>query len=202
MALLGEGKLAPDFSLKDQAGVLRSLSQFSERFLILYFYPKDDTPGCTIEARGFNKELERLKKLGAQVVGVSGGDETSKDKFCKKHGLLFTLLADVKFELAKKFGAFGPKMFMGRSFEGVLRSTFILNEHREVVKVFRDVKPDGHAEEVRLVVEELAAKAPSAKKKVAPPATSKKKKAAPALPKKAVAKTKKKPATKKAKQRR
>lgn len=126
------------FSLKDLRG----------KFTLIYFYPKDDTPGCTIEAKGFNSALSKFAKLKTKVVGISGGDEKSKTKFCKKYGLKFTLLSDPEFKVAKAFGSFGPKVFMGRKYQGIFRNTYLLNEKQEVVKVFESVKPDTHPEEV------------------------------------------------------
>lgn len=148
MAGLKVGAPAPDFALKDYSGKEYSLESFSEDYLVVYFYPKDDTPGCTIEAREFNKALPKYEKLGARVVGISGGDERSKQKFCQKHNLKITLLSDTNYTISKKFGVYGEKSFMGRKFNGIFRTTFLLDGQRNIVRVFENVKPEVHADEV------------------------------------------------------
>lgn len=145
---LETGDKAPDFSLCDRRGKAHRLSDLRGRTVVLYFYPKDDTPGCTIEAVEFNALLDRFKKLGAEIVGVSGGDDRSKSKFCEKHDLEVTLLSDSDFEVSKRYGAYGEKSFMGRKFKGILRTTFVLSANREVIKRFDNVKAKNHAEAV------------------------------------------------------
>lgn len=139
---------AYSFNLKDKDGNSYKLSDFDDDFIVLYFYPKDNTPGCTIEANEFNKALPKFKKLNTKVIGISGGDEKTKQKFCDKHGLKFLLLSDTDFKVSKKYGQFGEKKFMGRTYEGIFRTTFILDKKRNVVEVIEKVKPLGHAKQV------------------------------------------------------
>jgi peroxiredoxin Q/BCP len=148
MSMLKVGAKAPSFNLPDQEGKKRGLKNLGGDYVVLYFYPKDDTPGCTVEAREFSNNISAFKRLGASVVGVSGGDVKSKDKFCQKHGLEITLLADTDFEVAKSYGAYGKKKFMGREYMGILRKTFVLDKLGKLVQLYADVKPEGHAEQV------------------------------------------------------
>lgn len=146
--MIPEGTEAPDFSLPDSNGKAVKLSDFAGKTVVLYFYPKDDTPGCTTEACGFRDRTAEYEKRGAVVLGVSPDDSASHTKFAKKYKLPFTLLADVGAKVAKDYGVWGEKKFMGRSFTGVNRTTFIIAPDGEVEKVFRNVKPDGHEKEV------------------------------------------------------
>jgi len=148
VSMLKVGAKAPLFTLADKEGIKIALKDVSSPFSVVYFYPKDDTPGCTLEAIEFTKELEAFESCGATVLGISGGDQKSKAKFCAKHKLGLTLLSDTDFEVAKKFGAFGDKTFMGRKFKGVFRSTFVLDDEKRVIEVFDSVKAAGHAKEV------------------------------------------------------
>ncbi len=149
------GKKAPDFALTDRSGKVHSLSSFKSDYLILYFYPKDDTPGCTIEAKEFSEFAAKLSRAGAKVVGISGGTDRTKEKFCTKHEITIPLLSDPEFEVAKAYGAYGDKVFMGRKFKGILRQTFLLDSAKKVVKVFDKVKPEGHAQELLAAIKEL-----------------------------------------------
>lgn len=149
-----EGQPAPDFSLTDKEGVSYSLSGFIEPYVVLFFYPKDDTPGCTVEAKAFSDALAEFTTLGARVVGISGGTDETKGKFCVKHGLEVLLLSDTDFSVAKAYGVFGPKKFMGRTYDGIARQTFVLGApngsgERNVVKHFTAVTPASHVAEVR-----------------------------------------------------
>jgi len=155
MPALTEGKRAPKFTLQDFRGHSHPGAMGDAKYLVVYFYPKDDTPGCTIEAKEFSAKYSTFKRKQAHVYGISGGDARSKEKFCGKFDLAVPLLSDSDFAVAKKFGAFGKKSFMGRTYEGVLRKTFVLDTHFRVLKVFDTVKPEGHAEEVLQVIEEL-----------------------------------------------
>jgi peroxiredoxin Q/BCP len=148
MSVIAEGKKAPAFTLQDKDGVKHSLSKVEAEWVVLYFYPKDNTPGCTIEAKSFSSELKKFEKLNALPIGISGGDNTSKQKFCSKHSLRSLLLSDPDFSIAKKYGVYGPKQFMGKKFDGISRVTFILDAKRKVVKVFDKVKPAEHVAEV------------------------------------------------------
>lgn len=138
-------KTAPDFSLKDQDGNIRSLSDFAGKWLVLYFYPKDDTPGCTVEACSLRDANDELIELGAEVAGISKDDEDSHRKFKAKHKLNFTLLSDPNGETIERYGAWGKKMF-GKI--GILRKTFIINPEGKIVKIYGRVTPLGHGEQI------------------------------------------------------
>lgn len=140
---------APDFTLHDEAGKEHKLSDYKGSWLVLYFYPKDDTPGCTVEACSLRDARDELTELGAKVVGISKDDASSHDKFKAKHNLNFTLLSDAEGKVLEVYGAWGKKMF-GK--EGILRKTFIINPDGQVVKVYGRVTPLGHGSQV---VEEL-----------------------------------------------
>jgi peroxiredoxin Q/BCP len=143
-----EGKKAPAFTLKNQAGKPVKLSDFAGRHVVLYFYPKDDTPGCTKEACSFRDQHANLKRAGAVVLGVSPDDEQRHAKFREKYALPFDLLADVDYAVAQKYGAWGEKRLYGRTYQGIIRSTFLIGPDGRVKKVWPKVKVDGHAEEV------------------------------------------------------
>jgi len=143
---------APDFLLSDPDGRIHSLNDYSGQWLVLYFYPKDDTPGCTTEACSLRDSRDELIELGAQVVGISKDNEHSHDHFREKYKLNFTLLSDVTGNTIHAYGAWGKKMF-GR--EGILRKTFIINPRGEVVKIFGRVIPAGHGEQVVESLKEL-----------------------------------------------
>ncbi len=136
---------APDFTLKDHANTVHQLSDYRGRWLVVYFYPKDDTPGCTAEACSLRDAATELGELDADIVGISGDDAKSHVKFAKKHHLNFTLLSDPTMSTTKAYGAWGKKMF-GR--EGILRKTFIIDPKGQVVKVYGRVTPIGHGEQV------------------------------------------------------
>lgn len=136
---------APDFSVANIDGAVRTLADYSGKWVVLYFYPKDDTPGCTIEACSLRDARDDITALGAEVIGVSADDISSHDKFKAKHSLNFTLLSDPDLTMIRAYGAWGAKQF-GR--EGILRRTFIINPSGTVVKVFGRVTPLGHGEQV------------------------------------------------------
>ncbi len=136
---------APDFKLSNENGEQRSLGDFKGKWLVLYFYPKDDTPGCTVEACSLRDARDDLAALGAEVVGVSKDDASSHEKFKAKHSLNFTLLSDPDGKVLEAYGAWGKKMF-GK--EGVLRKTFLINPDGQVVKVWGRVTPLGHGDQV------------------------------------------------------
>lgn len=146
--MIAEGKKAPAFRLKDATGERVVLNEIDSDFTVIFFYPKDNTPGCTIEAKGFEKLKKAFQKEGATVVGISGGDEESKAKFCKKNRLSIPLVSDTDFKVSKKYGVYGTKKFMGRSFQGIHRTTFILNDRKKVIKIFPKVNPLNHPKEV------------------------------------------------------
>ncbi len=142
------GKQAPDFSLRDKDGVVRSLKHIKSEYIVIYFYPKDGTPGCTIEAQEFNARIKEFHKRDVTILGISGGDELSKAQFCQKHHIEITLLCDPDFHICRNYKAFGEKSFMGKSYEGVFRKTYVLDRNKKVIKVWNEVSPKGHAEEV------------------------------------------------------
>ena len=148
MALIEPGKKAPAFSLKDQHGKVHKLSDYAGRPVVLYFYPKDDTPGCTKEACAFRDNLPRFKTSKAAVVGVSILDEASKARFADKYDLTFPLLADEDHAAAEKYGVWQKKSLYGRSFMGNVRTTYLIDRDGKVAKRWDNVKVDGHAEAV------------------------------------------------------
>ncbi len=139
---------APDFTLLDETGAPRKLSDFRGQPVILYFYPKDDTPGCTTEACNFRDDYSQYQQAGVTILGVSPDSPTSHAKFKQKFGLPFPLLADEAHAVADHYGVWGPKKFMGREYEGVLRTTFVIDAQGQIVKVFENVKPADHSREV------------------------------------------------------
>ncbi len=143
-----QGKAAPDFKLSDSSGTEYSLEDFTGKFMVVFFYPKDDTPGCTIESKSFSKNLKKFSKLETDVVGISGGDDKSKAKFCTKYKLKTLMLSDSDFSLAKKYKCYGEKSFMGKKYLGILRNTYVLDAKRKVVRVFEGVNPLTHVGEV------------------------------------------------------
>ncbi len=166
------GQKAPDFKLKDRRGVAYSLKDFKGKSLIVYFYPKDDTPGCTLQAKAYSAALPAFKKLGYEVVGISGGDEASKRKFCLKHRLKVTLLSDPDFKVAKKYGAWGTKVFMGRKYFGIHRNTYILDTKHRVRETLRKVDPENDSRNILKLLN--GKKPPTAKKMPSKKASSKK----------------------------
>lgn len=143
-----EGKPAPDFTLTSDSGEAVTLSSFRGRPVILYFYPKDDTPGCTAQACGIRDVYGEFERAGAVVLGVSPDDEASHVKFKEKYGLPFTLLADADHAVAEQYGVWGEKSYAGRTYMGVNRSTFVIAADGTVAKVMHNVKPATHADDV------------------------------------------------------
>ena len=146
--MLQEGMTAPDFILDSDEGNSVSLSSFTGKTVVLYFYPKDDTPGCTTEACGFRDAWDRFLEKGAVVIGVSPDKTQAHTKFRKKYNLPFLLLADPEAKVLKAYGAWGQKSMYGKTYDGVLRSTFVIGKDGVISKVFPKVKPEGHAEEI------------------------------------------------------
>jgi thioredoxin-dependent peroxiredoxin len=142
------GMFAPDFTLPDETGVSRTLSSYRGKPVVLYFYPKDDTPGCTKEACAFRDDYHIYQENGVVVLGVSPDTAASHMKFIEKFNLPFTLLADEGHKVCDLYGAWGPKKFMGKEYEGVLRTTFLIGPDGQIVRVFENVKPDGHSQEI------------------------------------------------------
>jgi len=146
--VISEGDVVPKFELNDSEGKKIKSSNFKGKKHVIYFYPKDFTPGCTIEADEFSKEYKKFQKVRIEVIGISPDDVDSHKKFCKKMKIPYPLLADVDKEVSKLFGVWVKKKFMGREYMGVNRSTFLVDEKGKIFKVFPKVKPKGHAQEV------------------------------------------------------
>jgi len=142
------GVPAPDFSLPDEINVIRRLSDFRGRPVVLYFYPKDDTPGCTTEACNFRDDYSAYIEADVILLGVSADSPKSHAKFKKKYSLPFPLLADDGHVVCDKYQVWGPKKFMGREYDGILRTTFLIDANGKIVRVFENVKPSEHSAEV------------------------------------------------------
>jgi peroxiredoxin Q/BCP len=150
--MLKEGMKAPDFALTADDGSTVKLSALRGKQVVLYFYPKDDTPGCTVEACSFRDNLSMLASKGAVVLGISPQDTASKTKFKEKYSLTFPLLADLDHAVAEAYGAWGLKTNYGKEYMGILRTTFVIDAKGVIKKVFEKVKPEGHALEVLQVL--------------------------------------------------
>jgi peroxiredoxin Q/BCP len=146
--MVEEGKPAPDFELTSDAGATVKLSQLRGRPVVLYFYPRDDTPGCTTQACGIRDAYGEFEQAGAVVLGISPDDVRSHERFKQKYRLPFTLLADPDRAVAEAYGVWGEKSYMGRKYLGVSRATFVIDEAGVVKKVFPKVKPATHAHDV------------------------------------------------------
>lgn len=149
-----QGTPAPQFSLPDETGTIRNLSDFAGQTIVLYFYPKDDTPGCTTQACNFRDDYSAYEQAGVTILGVSPDSPKSHAKFKEKFNLPFSLLADEQHELCEQFGVWGQKKFMGREYMGVMRTTFVIGPDGIVKKVFENVKPADHSAEVLAAVRE------------------------------------------------
>ena len=148
MTHLKEGVKAPYFEAEDTGGNKVKLSDFKGKNLVLYFYPKDDTPGCTKEACSFRDNIDGIKKLNAEILGVSGDSMESHQKFTKKYSLNFPLIVDFDNKIAKDYGVYGEKSFLGRNYMGITRSTFVIDGKGIIKKIFYKVKVEEHAREV------------------------------------------------------
>jgi len=146
--MLKEGSTAPAFKTTDANGETVSLKDLRGQKVVLYFYPKDDTPGCTKEACSFRDAFAKFKKRDIKIFGISPDSEKSHQKFITKYKLPFTLLADADHSIADTYGVWGEKKFMGRTYMGILRTTFLIDEKGKIKKVFEKVKPEDHADEV------------------------------------------------------
>jgi peroxiredoxin Q/BCP len=155
MALIDSGKKAPAFSLPDQLGTKHALADYAGQPVVLYFYPKDDTPGCTKESCAFQDNLPKFKKSKAAVLGVSVLNSASKAKFAAKYGLTFPLLADEDHAVMEKYGVWQEKSMYGKKYMGVARTTYLVGPDGKVARRWDGVKVDGHAEEVLAAVEQL-----------------------------------------------
>ncbi len=154
MSKLSPGDKAPPFDLPSDAGKNATLKDYAGKYLVLYFYPRDNTPGCTREAQAFTKLLPKLKKAGAEVCGVSKDSVASHCGFRDKLKLKVTLLSDPDLDVHKAYGAFGEKVSYGKKVKGVIRSTFLIDPKGKIVRAWSSVKVDGHAEAVLAVLEE------------------------------------------------
>jgi peroxiredoxin Q/BCP len=143
-----KGTLAKNFTLADQEGKLHTLKEYRGKWVVLYFYPKDDTPGCTVEACQFRDNFPKFKRSKAVILGISVDSVKKHAKFVGKYELPFTLLADEEKEVVNLYGVWAKKKFMGREYMGILRTSFLINPEGKIVKVYEDVKPDGHAEAI------------------------------------------------------
>lgn len=156
MPLIDPGKKAPAFALKDQQGQTHRLSAYAGRPVVLYFYPKDDTPGCTQQACDFEANRTKYRSTKAVVLGVSILDEASKAKFAAKHGISFPLLADIDHAVAEKYGVWQEKSQYGRTYMGITRTTYLIGPDGRVVRRWDKVKVDGHVDEVVRAISEAA----------------------------------------------
>lgn len=141
-------KKAPNFSLEDQNGQVHRLSDYKDKWLVIYFYPKDNTPGCTVEACKFRDGRDMLKSLGAEIIGISKDSVKSHSKFVNKHKLNFTVLSDPDALTIKAYGSWKLKKFMGREYMGVNRDTYLISPSGDIVKKYEGVNPVNHFEEV------------------------------------------------------
>ena len=146
--VISVGAPAPDFKLMDETGVPRQLSDYRGSPVVLYFYPKDDTPGCTTEACNFRDGYGEYKRAGVIILGISPDTVKSHAKFKEKYSLPFTLLADEEHKICDLYQVWGRKKFAGHEYDGVFRTTFVISPEGKILKVFENVKPDGHAHEV------------------------------------------------------
>jgi len=146
--MLEVGKEAPDFALPDQDGKTHRLSDYKGKRVVLYFYPKDDTPGCIKEACSFRDSFSKFKKAGIEVLGISADNQESHAKFQQKYNLPFILLSDTEKKVVKDYGVWVEKINYGKKYWGIARMTFLINEDGKIIHVYEKVKPDEHAEEV------------------------------------------------------
>ena len=152
---ISSGIPAPDFSLADENNVARRLSDFRGKPVVLYFYPKDDTPGCTTEACNFRDDYSAYEKADVTILGVSPDSPESHAKFKKKFSLPFSLLADEGHKICDQYEVWGPKKFMGREYDGVMRTTFLIDRKGNIARVFENVRPAEHSAEVISAIESI-----------------------------------------------
>ena len=143
--MVEEGKPAPDFELPSESGATVKLSELRGKPVVLYFYPKDDTPGCTVQARGIRDAYAEFERAGAVVLGISPDSETEHVKFKEKYDLPFTLLADPERTVAEAYGVWGERTYAGKTYLGINRSTFVIDEDGNVARAMLGIKPAGHA---------------------------------------------------------
>lgn len=143
-----EGDIAPDFSFSDYKGINTKLSDLRGRRIVLYFYPKDFTPGCSTEATEFARDYEKFKAKNIDILGISPDDEESHSKFREKMNIPYHLVPDTDFTISKRYAVYGPRNFMGKEYIGVSRTTFLVDQNGVIIKIFNKVKPLGHSLEV------------------------------------------------------
>jgi thioredoxin-dependent peroxiredoxin len=143
-----EGDIAPDFSFGDHKGINTKLSDLRGRRIVLYFYPKDFTPGCSTEATEFARDYEKFKAKNIDILGISPDDEESHSKFREKMNIPYHLVPDTDFTISKRYAVYGPRNFMGKEYIGVSRTTFLVDQNGVIIKIFNKVKPLGHSLEV------------------------------------------------------
>lgn len=148
MTTLKKGDKAPEFKVINELGEQMTLADFSGKKLVLFFYPKDSTPGCTVESCNLRDHYTDLKIKGFEVLGVSADDEASHQKFINKYELPFHLLADTEKDMLNAYGVWGPKKFMGRIYDGIHRTTFVIDENGIIERVFTKVKTKEHSEQI------------------------------------------------------
>jgi len=146
--MIKQGELAPDFELPDQEGITKKLSDYRGSKVVLYFYPKDDTPGCTTEACSFRDNFSELHRHQIEVLGVSADDVKSHARFHEKYHLPFTLLSDADHKVSEAYGVWGQKKMAGHEYMGIFRTTFLIDEDGKILKVYEKVKPENHADEI------------------------------------------------------
>jgi thioredoxin-dependent peroxiredoxin len=146
--MIKENVNAPDFTLPSTNGEKQKLKVLLGKYVVIYFYPKDDTPGCTIETNDFNKLLPKFKKLNCEIFGISKDNIKSHDKFREKFKIKFDLLSDEELKVLKKYEVWGKKKFMGKEFMGIIRSTFLIDKKGKIIKIWDNVKVKDHAKEV------------------------------------------------------
>lgn len=146
--ILPANTMAPEFTLLDETGINRSLQDYKGKWVVLYFYPKDDTPGCTTEACNFRDDYSAYEKAGVTILGVSKDSPKSHAKFKAKYQLPFTLLADEEHKVAELYGVWGRKKYMGKEYDGMFRTTYLIDPEGKIIKVFENVKPADHSAEV------------------------------------------------------
>lgn len=146
--LLEENSIAPDFVLSDESGKMLRLSDYKGKNVLIYFYPKDDTPGCTTEACSFRDGYAEYEKAGVVILGVSADSMNSHAKFKAKYHLPFSLLADVDHKVCDLYGVWGKKKLYGKEYDGIFRTTYLIGPDGKIKKVFANVKPEGHSQEV------------------------------------------------------
>ena len=156
--MIKENTKAPDFKLPSTSKKNYSLKDFKGNYVIIYFYPKDDTPGCTTETNDFNKLLPKFKKLNCEILGISKDNLNSHEKFKNKYKIKFDLLADEEKKVLRKYKVWAKKKFMGREFLGIVRTTFLIDKKGKILKIWNNVKVNGHAQEVLETLENISKK--------------------------------------------